>query len=332
MSLDSDSPAYILAALAAGTAFKVLAGYWISRNADPDSEYRLVGRVSALYCYPVKSFRGIQVDEGDCTPVGLSCFGVTDRHFTVATPDGVYLTQRQEPTMALIRVQVKGQDMQLDAPGMESITVPINPTVTKEMLSKVTVKTDTVPSVDCGDEVAAWLCHYFNRSGLRLHFSAPSLEKRQCQLAKKMWNHPAQPGDLTALSDYCGYMLLSNPSLAALNSRLTNPVPISNFRANIIVDSCHAFDEDNWISVRIGDVQLRALDNCTRCILVTVDQEKGVKDMGEEPLSTLKTFRLKEPYGPKPAFGVNYTLDKPGKIRVGDLIYARSGQLKVSRK
>ena len=47
----------------------------------------------------------------------------------------------------------------------------------------------------------------------------------------------------TALSDYCGYMLLGDASLAALNQRLTNPVPISNFRANIIVDGCPAFEE-----------------------------------------------------------------------------------------
>ena len=46
--------------------------------------------------------------------------------------------------------------------------------------------------------------------------------------------------------------------------------------------------QDNWISVRIGEVQLRALDACTRCVLVTVDQEKGIKDPDEEPLATLK--------------------------------------------
>ena len=47
----------------------------------------------------------------------------------------------------------------------------------------------------------------------------------------------------TALSDYCGYMMLSNASLAALNQRLDSPVPISNFRANIIVEGCQAFEE-----------------------------------------------------------------------------------------
>ena len=64
------------------------------------------------------------------------------------------------------------------------------------------VKTDTLPSLDCGDEVADWLCRYFGRTGLRLHFSAPSLEKRECQKNKKNWKHPAQPGDLVGGSTW----------------------------------------------------------------------------------------------------------------------------------
>ncbi|KAK7493476.1 hypothetical protein BaRGS_00015376 [Batillaria attramentaria] len=333
MALDSSSPGAIFATLAAGSVLKLAAGYVLRRCQEPASDYRLVGRVSALYCYPIKSFRGMQVQEGECTALGLRCFGVTDRHWTVATANGVYLTQRQEPTMALITVEVKGDIIVLNAPGMEPITLPVNPTITQDRLSKVTVKTDTVTSLDCGDEVAAWLCRYFKRDGLRLHFSAPSLEKRDCSKNQKNWNHPAKSGvDFTALSDYCGYMVLSNPSLDALNQRLSDPVPISNFRANIIVDGCAPFEEDNWVSLRIGKAELRALDSCTRCVLVTVDQEKGVKDKNEEPLSTLKKFRLKEPYGPKPAFGVNFTLDNPGLIRVGDPIYAKYGRHNVSAK
>ena len=61
------------------------------------------------------------------------------------------------------------------------------------------VKTDTIDSLDMGDEVAHWLCKYFSRSGLRLHFSAPSLEKRQCKLNKKLWLHPAKDGDMVSL-------------------------------------------------------------------------------------------------------------------------------------
>lgn len=320
----------IVAALVAGSALKYIIYYLI--EIQESKKYKKVGRVSALYIYPVKSCHGIQVEEGECTYLGLSCFGMTDRHWAIAGPDGVYLTQRQEPRMAQIHVTIEAAVMKLDAPGMLSIAVPIDPPSMFENMSAIKVKVDTVPTIDCGDEVSDWLISFLNRPGLRLHFSAPFLQKRCCALAQKTWNHPAQEQDMVALSDYCGYMLLSNPSLAALNQRLAVPVPIDNFRANIIVDQCSAFDEDNWISVRIGSSQLRALDACTRCLLVTVDQEKGIKDLLEEPLATLKMFRLKEPYGLKPAFGVNFTLDRRGIIRVGDPVYAKIGNLCVSAK
>ena len=63
-------------------------------------------------------------------------------------------------------------------------------------------------SVDCGDEVADWLCHYFKRSGLRLHFSAPSLEKRDSSKAQKAWEHPAKPGDMVGLLSLCWVWVL----------------------------------------------------------------------------------------------------------------------------
>ena len=61
------------------------------------------------------------------------------------------------------------------------------------------VKTDTLPTIDLGDEVAKWLCTYFKREGLRLHYSAPDMEKRDSANAKKMWKHPAKPGDKVGL-------------------------------------------------------------------------------------------------------------------------------------
>ncbi|XP_071080529.1 mitochondrial amidoxime-reducing component 1-like [Haliotis cracherodii] len=319
-SISSDSSSGIFLTLAAGAALKYAIGYWVQYNRR--HQLRRVGTVSALYVYPVKSFRGLNVMEAECTRLGLKYKGLTDRHWTVADEAGMYLTQRQVPSMALIEPSIHGDIMHLNAPGMSTLKVPMNPEVTPTMVKKVTVKTDTVDSLDCGAEAAQWLCKYLNRAGLRLHFSAPSLEKRDSYYGKKLWEHPALPGDLTAFSDYCSYMVLSNASLRALNDRLANPVPILNFRANIIVDDCDPFAEDDWKEIRIGQARLRTLDACTRCILTTVDQIKGVKDKNEEPLKTLRTFRRKEPYGVKPAFGVNATFVTPGVVRVGDPIYA----------
>lgn len=38
-----------------------------------------VGTVTQLNCYPIKSCRGITVESGQCTPLGLKIGKVTDR-------------------------------------------------------------------------------------------------------------------------------------------------------------------------------------------------------------------------------------------------------------
>lgn len=78
MPFNSDSPACIFATLAAGSALKLIAGYLVSKQRE--ESYELVGHVSALYCYPIKSFRGLEVEQGECTALGMSCYGVTDRY------------------------------------------------------------------------------------------------------------------------------------------------------------------------------------------------------------------------------------------------------------
>ena len=56
----------------------------------------------------------------------------------MSTANGVYLTQRQEPTMALITPTIIGDQIQLSAPGMTPITFPVDPPVTESNKSKVT--------------------------------------------------------------------------------------------------------------------------------------------------------------------------------------------------
>jgi hypothetical protein len=60
------------------------------------------------------------------------------RHWVVGTADGTWVTQRQEPTMALISTEIRGGHIVLDAPNMATIQLPINPPVDPARLSKVT--------------------------------------------------------------------------------------------------------------------------------------------------------------------------------------------------
>lgn len=75
--LDSESPAQVLLMLTAGSALKYAAAAWLARKCR--EEFRAVGKVAALYIYPVKSFKGIQVKHGKLTSLGLEYNGAVDR-------------------------------------------------------------------------------------------------------------------------------------------------------------------------------------------------------------------------------------------------------------
>lgn len=321
----SDSPDGVtLAATLAGAAvIKYTCLAWMA-NKYRTRPYEKVGAVTELYVFPTKSLGGLRVNSAECTTTGLTYQGVTDRHWAVAASNGVYVTQRQIPRMALISTSLNGDTMLLDAPGMPTLNIPVNPKQgPKTWVSKIKIKEEWSTSLDLGDEAASWMDKFLDKNGLRVHFSSPEMGKRDASNVTKLWQHYAKKGDKLAFSDYCGYMLMSATSLVELNKRLAEPVTMLNFRANIVVDGCPAFDEDSWDEIKIGKATFRNIDACTRCILVTVDPFKGVKSKDEEPLTTLKKFRLKPPYGPKPCLGIHLANDDKDVITVGDVVYAR---------
>ena len=94
----------------------------------------------------------------------------------------------------------------------------------------------------------------------------------------------ATPADGFAL------LAISRASLADLNARLSVPLSMDRFRPNLVLDDLPPYGEDALQEFGAGEVRLRAVKPCTRCVVTTTDQATG-KPMGQEPLRTLKTYR-----------------------------------------
>ena len=58
--------------------------------------------VSQLFFYPIKSCGGIELTRGFVTPKGFRL----DRHWMVTDENGLFITQRRNPEMALVRPKV----------------------------------------------------------------------------------------------------------------------------------------------------------------------------------------------------------------------------------
>jgi uncharacterized protein YcbX len=258
--------------------------------------------VSALYYYPIKSCGGISVTGADVESRGFRY----DRMCMVTDPEGGFLTQRDHPRLALIRPRVVGSTLVLSGPGLADLELELADT---GPASTVKVWDDSCLAVDQGDPAGVWLSRFLG---------VP------CRLVRMQKDHvrPIDPDYATGEDDQVGFadgfpfLLISQASLADLNSRLAEPLPMNRFRPNIVVDGCAAFAEDGWKHIRIGDMTFSVVKPCARCVVTTTDQATAERD--QEPLRTLATYRQVPNRGVM--FGQNLIHRGTGTIRTGDRV------------
>jgi uncharacterized protein YcbX len=261
--------------------------------------------VSALHIYPVKSCRGLSVLSAEVDDYGF----VGDRRFMVVTEtEGLFLTQRTHPRMALIETSLTSTALLLSSPGRGSVTVPLNASAGQR---RVMVWNSTVNADDCGDEPAEWLDNFLGLP-LRLVRMGGTYQRPNLKRA-------ARAGDVVSLADSCPFLVISEASLADLNSRLAVPLPMNRFRPNFVVADSTPYGEDAWTKIRIGGVVFRSAGPGARCPITTTDQETAVR--GKEPLRTLATYRRDPVDTTNVNFGTNLIHEtKRGTLRVGDRV------------
>ncbi|XP_003265125.1 mitochondrial amidoxime-reducing component 1 isoform X1 [Nomascus leucogenys] len=293
------------------------------RCAWPTRRRRLlqqVGTVAQLWIYPVKSCKGVPVSEAECTAMGLRSGNLRDRFWLVINQKGNMVTARQEPRLVLISLTCDGDTLTLSAAYTKDLLLPIK-TPTSNAVHKCRVHGLEIEGKDCGEAAAQWITSFLKSQPYRLvHFEPHMLPRRPHEIADLF-----RPKDQIAYSDTSPFLILSEASLADLNSRLEKKVKATNFRPNIVISGCDVYAEDSWDELLIGDVELKRVMACSRCILTTVDPDTGVMSR-KEPLETLKSYRQCDPserklYGKSPLFGQYFVLENPGTIKVGDPVY-----------
>lgn len=233
--------------------------------------------IESLHVYPVKSLAGIEVASCLLAATGLA----HDREWVVVDQRDHFLTQRDLPRMALVRTRIESGELRLQAPDCAEIAVPL---AHGGAVRTATVWRSRSPAFDAGDEVAAWLSVFLDRPVRLLRFD-PAHQR----LSNTDWT-----GGIAAPNHFTdGYpiMVLSRASLADLNRRLGRELEMNRFRPNLVLDGVEAYAEDTLREIDTGEVTLRLVKPCTRCVITTTDQHTGMRD-GDEPLRTLKAYRF----------------------------------------
>uniref|UniRef100_A0A8C4Q8P9 Mitochondrial amidoxime reducing component 1 n=1 Tax=Eptatretus burgeri TaxID=7764 RepID=A0A8C4Q8P9_EPTBU len=312
------------AAVAIGLLSAIAIAAFMYRNLSARRR-RLVGYVSHLFVYPLKSGRRLELYEARCLPTGMEFQQLKDRHWLITTEDGAVLTARKEPRLVLVSCSNPSNGfISLSAPGMADLKVPI------QLPNKCSTRhfrlfEMDMEGKDCGEETSVWFTSFLQSTiPYRLLQYDENLATRPVHKMKfhGISHVPCTKADKVEFSDLGPYMLMTEASLEDLNSRLQKQVSIHNFRPNILVRGCTQtpYAEDSWKSLEIGNVKFRFLTQCTRCIFTTIDAETGVKD-GHEPLDTLRSYRqykpsLRKVFGSSPCLGTYLAIDNTGNIQI----------------
>ncbi len=233
--------------------------------------------LTALSVYPVKSCRGIALEEATVDATGLA----GDRHWMVVRPNGRFVTQRELPRLALIGTALDAASLTLAAPGSAPLVVSRDAFGDK---CDVTVWKFDGRGIDCGEEPAAWLSSFLETPLRLVRFDTTS--PRECS---PQWTPGARA--VTEFSDSFPMLVISRASLVDLNARLPKALPMERFRPNLVIDGVDAYDEDRMHELRGAGITIRIAKPCARCVVTTTDQQRGERD-GEEPLATLKSYRF----------------------------------------
>jgi len=97
-----------------------------------------------------------------------------------------------------------------------------------------------------------------------------------------------------AFSDKTSFMIMSEESVAELNTKLDKDVSFKNFRPTILIHGTPGpFVEDMFTYVRIGEGNgpiVKTSKPCSRCRLTTVNPDTGMFSENGEPLKTLTEY------------------------------------------
>jgi uncharacterized protein len=270
-------------------------------------------QISSLHVYPIKSCRGISLPRVQLTPRGFAW----DREWMVVEPSGKFLTQREAPSLALVQTELTADHLIVSAPERDPLRIPLRSPETKPSRS-IQVWSFSGPADDEGEAAATWWSDYLGRPARLVRWNPHVIR----------WSDPEWTGELrapNAFSDGYPILVISEASLLDLNQRRQPKpaLPMNRFRPNLVLAGAAPYAEDHHARLQIGDIELKSVKPCPRCVVTTTDQQTGLVE-GKDPLQTLATYRRNASAGGV-IFGQNVVIVRGSNlgIEVGQAVELR---------
>jgi len=274
-------------------------------------------QITDLFIYPVKSLKGIALDNSQTGQRGLEF----DREWMITDNAYNFISQREIESMTTIETAIDASSLILSSSQNRALKVPLESKRINKV--KVMVWDDYCDAYDEGDEASSWLTDALGThkgSSLRL----VRFDQKDKRLVPKKYLNGVHAE--SAFSDQFPYLITSWESLSKLNNGLlendSTEVSMNRFRPNIVIKGLSDIEKMTSFNLTCekGDYQFGLRKPCKRCKITTINQETGEVENPKEPLATLvKLKNSEESHGA--FFGQNaILLSDYGVLRVGDLL------------
>lgn len=256
-------------------------------------------KIVSLHIYPIKSLQGISLHSSKLLSRGLEF----DRRWMLVDMNGLFITQRQIPQLALFSIEIMDNYLLVQSFFKnESKRIPFIPERDK---LEVKVWEDVVQAIEVSKDVSQWFSIQLDQ-----HVKLVYMPNDSKRLADR---ENVSSSEVVSFADAFPLLIANIASLKDLNSRLENKINIDRFRPNVVVNGGVAFEEDNWSGISIGNSKIKVVKKCARCVVVNIDPATAKKE--NEVLRVLSNYRTKKNHV---YFGVNALVQKTGFIHVGN--------------
>lgn len=257
--------------------------------------------LSEIWIYPVKSLGGIRLNEAKVFPKGLQ----HDRRWMLIADENRFMTQREHPIMSLFKQTLKPTGVEVSFKG-QTINIDFESDLIGDLIQS-NVWDDAVEVKEVSKVHSDWFSDKLNMNCKLVSFPEKNLRPVDPDYAK----HQEQ----VSLADAFPFLIIGEASLADLNSRLKEALPMNRFRPNFVFSGGEPYEEDRWNNFSIGRNKFAGVKPCARCVLTTINQDTAEK--GIEPLATLSKYRKS---GNKVLFGQNVLAITHDEVKEGDEI------------
>jgi uncharacterized protein YcbX len=214
--------------------------------------------LSEINIYPVKSLAGISLNESKIERRGLEF----DRRWMLIDENNKFLTQREFPKMATVKTEILNGALGVSNNG-SAFQIPFAPPSHQ-------IATVKIWSSRCKARIYDDLTNEWFSDVLQTNCKLALMPEETLRTVN--YFYAVQKDDHVSFADGYPFLLIGENSLAELNSRLEEPLPMNRFRPNFVVAGAEGFAEDGWKKIKIGETIFHVVKPCGRCVITTIEQ------------------------------------------------------------